>query len=84
MTYVKPKNKFAMTPKTLNALAFIKMNGPKTNQVNINSFVKEYLARPKNRVCNPPTGSQTRTKSVEDSSPTKNNDASYVSTLFGN
>ena len=57
------------------------MNGPPTSSIDINKYTQEYLARRGNRVCNPPTGSQTRRESSESSS-APSTDASDFSALF--
>ena len=81
MNYLKPKTKFGMTGKTLNSLAFIKINAPPVRTVNINKYTEEYLERPGNRLCDPPV-SQARRKSKETPSSPTSSSAKYNSNLF--
>ena len=65
MNFVKNKNKARMSPNVLNALMFIKSNGPPFYAINVEAFTQFYLATPGNRLCNPAAGSTSRRSSIE-------------------
>lgn len=81
MNYLKPKTKYGMTPAMLNALCFLKLNGPPSSTVNINKYTQEYLRRPGNRLCDPPI-SQARRRSKEKDDDAPSSSAKQYSSLF--
>merc|ERR1712029_331755 len=56
MNWIKPKSKSQMKPELLNALAFLRMNGPRVSQLNVEQYTIEYIGKG-NLICNPPVGS---------------------------
>lgn len=63
--------------------SFFFIAGPKVSRLNANQYTMEYVARPNNRICNPPVGSTSkfdrRSSGSDDEDPTS---AELVSSLF--
>ena len=81
MNYLKGDDRATMSAEVLNGLMNIVINGPEVNALEVETFTKEYLLKPGNRLCDPVAGA--RKHKIEDHYQ-NSNQASKKSKIFTN